>query len=324
MTGRFACRKLLWYGPAGVLLVAYIAVCFQAHTPWPWMHIVHEDGHRTLLGTLLYFEHATRELPADLILGLAVAGSACFFFPTGTMEEKRADQLRLANRFFLVTAILIVMILAGTLLTVPLQKLLENLAQMQTRPGEQLRVGAHWRFHFLERVTLMFVAYSAIGLKWLLLGRPASAPCRARGFLLVIAATLFALLSFVYGFSAEPFTDTVFLGHQARELLTHSLVTLPLSLGTVLALARRFGDSSGTSRPSVWPIYASASVAVALGLYLAVGSVVTGAHLERQTQSVYSAIFPHFFEHAFTYLVVPLTAGLAYLASASWGRSKWP
>ena len=35
--------------------------------------MVHEDGRRTLIETILYFEHATRELPLDVILGVPSA-----------------------------------------------------------------------------------------------------------------------------------------------------------------------------------------------------------------------------------------------------------
>jgi hypothetical protein len=33
-----------------VLLVAFVAVCVQAGTPWPWTRVVHEDGQHTFLG----------------------------------------------------------------------------------------------------------------------------------------------------------------------------------------------------------------------------------------------------------------------------------
>jgi len=40
---------------------------------------------------------------------------------------------------------------------------------------------------------------------------------------------LFTALSIVFGLDLKPFTDPVFLGHQAREAFTHGLVTLPLA-----------------------------------------------------------------------------------------------
>ena len=68
-------RALFFYLPALVLLVAFAAVCVQAGTPWPWNRIVHEDRQHTLLQTIFYFEHATRELVLDSVLALAVAGA---------------------------------------------------------------------------------------------------------------------------------------------------------------------------------------------------------------------------------------------------------
>ena len=74
-------RALLIYLPALVLLVAFIAVCVQAGTPWPWNRVVHEDGQHTFLGTIFYFEHATRELLLDAALALAAAGAVRYFYP---------------------------------------------------------------------------------------------------------------------------------------------------------------------------------------------------------------------------------------------------
>ncbi len=74
-------RALLIYLPALVLLVAFVAVCVQAGTPWPWTRVVHEDGQHTFLGTIFYFEHATRELLLDAALALAAAGAVRYFYP---------------------------------------------------------------------------------------------------------------------------------------------------------------------------------------------------------------------------------------------------
>ena len=84
-------RALCFYLPAAVLLVAFVAVCLQAGTPWPWNSVVHEDGHHTLLETIFYFEHATRELLLDAVLAMAVAGAMRSFFPpTGASGDREA------------------------------------------------------------------------------------------------------------------------------------------------------------------------------------------------------------------------------------------
>jgi hypothetical protein len=45
-------RALFFYLPALVLLVAFVGVCLQAGTPWPWNRVVHEDGQHTVLETI--------------------------------------------------------------------------------------------------------------------------------------------------------------------------------------------------------------------------------------------------------------------------------
>src|SRR5688572_21678442 len=75
---------------SAVIIVAYGAIALYTGNPWPWLEIVHETGDRTLLGTILYYEHATRELPLDVLLGMAVAGSALFVFPGQTALPLRS------------------------------------------------------------------------------------------------------------------------------------------------------------------------------------------------------------------------------------------
>jgi hypothetical protein len=74
-------ERALFYLPALVLVIAFVGVCVQAGTPWPWNRVVHEDGHRTLLQTTFYFEHATRELLLDAVLAMGVAGAVRYFHP---------------------------------------------------------------------------------------------------------------------------------------------------------------------------------------------------------------------------------------------------
>src|SRR2546423_8217140 len=88
-------RTLFFYLPALVLLVAFVAVCFQAGTPWPWNRVVHEDGQHTLLETIFYFEHATRELVLDAVLALAVAGAVRYFYtPARPLDDARLARSR--------------------------------------------------------------------------------------------------------------------------------------------------------------------------------------------------------------------------------------
>jgi len=313
MTNGIRQRNLLWLVPSGILVLSYTAVCLQTHSIWPWLHVVHEDMQSTLFQTVFGFEHATREIPMDLVLALTVAGSVRYFYPMCPSPQSRANYLQLRRLLLALALITLGTILGGSLLTVGLAGVADNLAQLQTRPGEALQPGAHWRYHFLERVALMFMAFSLVGWIWLSSGRPASGSRGNGRRILIVTAILFVLLSMIYGFSLEPFINPRFIGHQARELLTHAAVTLPLTIATTLALARRFAAAPGASRPQLWPILASAIIAFALGVYLMTGTLLTGAVSLRQTPSLAAAVFPHVLEHALGYLLVTLVAGCAYL-----------
>ena len=158
-------RKLergLFIVPALVLAVSFIGVCVQAGTPWPWNRVVHEDGHRTLLQTIFYFEHATRELLLDVVLAIAVAGAARYFWPPARdADDELLRQARL--RMGILTLLTVAAIVGGTAWVNGGRAILDDLAQYPTRDGAPLVWGAHWRYHFVERIADIAVAFALAG-----------------------------------------------------------------------------------------------------------------------------------------------------------------
>jgi hypothetical protein len=316
-------RALCFYLPASVLLVAFAAVCVQAGTPWPWNSLVHEDGQHTLLETILYFEHATRELLLDAVLAMAVAGAVRSFFPPNRARAD-TDATRMRGRLALATIATLVVILGGTVHVNGGQAILDNLAQYHTRPGAPFAWGAHWRYHSIERFAEMLLAFCVAGLFWLRDGRPAAGIGRRGTWLFVGALLVFAVATLVFRPSTEPFRDPTFVGHQIRELFTHTLVTLPLALGTCLALARRFSEARPGARANqpVWPIYVAGGISVACYAFVLIASVQFKAQTLGQKAGLAELLFPHFFEHSLGYVFVSALAGLLYLLPA--GRADVP
>jgi hypothetical protein len=295
---------------ATVLVVAYVAIAFYTGNPWPWLEIVHETGDRTLLGTILYYEHAARELPLDLLLGMAVAGSALFVFPGRKAGSVSSGTGR--RRFGIALLAVSAIIVGGTLWTGGLPMLSENLLQYPTRPGEPLKWGGHWRYHLLSHVTLMLVSFGLAAL--VILGDPRRKGRGHRRGLAVFTATVgvFGTLALVFGFNLDPFTDPVALGHQAREAFTHSLVTIPAAWGVCLLCARReWGSPSAAAVPLGVPVGIGAGGVLA-GIFLVVSSLVKSSASQGQTDSLVLLIFPHFFEHVFSYIVACLAAGFVF------------
>jgi hypothetical protein len=314
-------RTIFWIVPAAVLVVAFAGVCILAGSPWPWNEVVHEDGHRTLLSTVFYMEHASRELLPDVVLALAVAGAVRHYFPPIVLVG-RGDAARSHNRLGLLCLMTLLAIAGGTVVTEGVQSFIDNLAQMHTREGAPLVWGAHWRYHLIERFAQIMLAFSVSGLVWLLHGRPRTAPAGRPGWF-GVALVAFIVATIVFRLTPEPFRDPMFLGHQLRELFTHALVTLPLALGVCLSLVRK--HSSPEPRPanlqpqSVWPIAVTGVLAILSGAYLLVTSLVTDAQSQGQASGLARLLLPHFFEHALGYVLVPTLAGWLYLTPFSIG-----
>lgn len=298
---------LLW--PCAVLVVSYVAIAWYTSTPWLWSTIVHESGDRTLGQTILYYQHAARELPVDLILGLGVGGSVAFLFPPGRRRRRRR-MLSFAAALIVVSAV----ILVATVSIGGLPMLTENLLQMPTRPGEPLEWGSHWRYHLLSQLSLLFLSFGLAAPVLLLAGRRSG---HRRGAAVVAASVaVFAVLTIIFGFGSESLRDPVYLGHQAREVFTHALVGIPLGWGVCLALARDSWTRNESGSVSLaWPI-ASGAAGVVLALYLAAASVMTSAASQGQSDSLAVLIFPHFFEHVFSYIVTALAAAVVFEWSA--------
>ena len=328
-------RVVFFYLPALVLVTAFVGVCVQAGTPWPWNRVVHEDGQHTFLETVFYFEHATRELVLDAVLALAVAGGVRYFYPP---SRASGDATLRGTRIWLAVWMLamLALILGGTAYVNAFgryyaaeargQAILDNLAQYPTRPGAPFVWGAHWRYHFIERFAEIALAFCVAGVFWLRDGRPAGSDVRTGASLYAGALFVFAAATMIFGVSVQPFRDPTYLGHQLRELVTHTAVTLPLALGTCFILARRFSvpaPNIGSSLRS-WPIYVAGMVSVACGAFLLIGSVLLKAQMYGQKKGLAELLFPHFFEHSLGYVFVSALAGFLYLwpARTSHGPSR--
>ncbi len=302
-----------------VLAVAYAAMSWEHGTLWLWQVVVHEDGRRTFAQTLFYFEHATRELPLDLLLGLAVgAGAAAALGRAADAGEAESGQRRPLGLLFALLACILLMI-GATAWQLGADAVGDNLLQYHTRAGAPLVWGAHWRYHLLERGPLILLA---LGLSSALVALRRSKPeprAEIAGWtVLAMFLGLTALFTPDLAALAEPFTDPRFLGHQIRESFTHGLVTLPLALGLVLARWRGGAEFGVRQAPRLaWSLGA---VGLALGLiaYVLVAAIAADAAAQGQSESLTTLLAPHFFEHGFTYLVTPLTAVLVFEAMRAW------
>ncbi len=294
----------LWFGlPFGLLIISYVAICVEAGTAWPWSAFVHESGDKTLLDTFLYYDHAARELPVDIMLAAAAAAG---LLAQGFRPRSVSTGLKAALLFAWVVSLTVIVL--GTVDKVGWQGLADNLAQRFTRPGTPPAWGAHFRYHFLSRGGLVLTAWWLPGLLRWFTQEPRDGEGH-RAYLAVLG--LFAGLTLMYGPSFEPFMHPHFLGHQAREAVTHATVTLPLCLGIGLAVAHRpapASDLGPRGRPARTLIVV-AILSLTMVLWTGLGAMLTGASGERQTDSVVAIVAVHFFEHGLGYIFAPAFAG---------------
>jgi hypothetical protein len=265
---------------------------------------------------VFYFEHAARELPVDLILGVAVGGSAVFAFPEGAGAEKGTKSGR--RRMLIAAAAAIIgTILVGTAYTVGWEALLNNLLQMHTRPGATLAWGAHWRYHSLSSAMLMLVSFGLAGV--LIRGLRGREGTGSRTGQSIFAASLvvFAILTLVFVPDLDPFRDAIFLGHQVREAFTHLLVTTPMAWAACIGTVRDEPAISRFRGVSIrWSIV-SGMGGVLIGVYLLAAGLLTSAASQGQTADLTMLLCPHFFEHTFTFAIVPVIAALVYQSAVA-------
>jgi hypothetical protein len=118
---------------------------------------------------------------------------------------------------------------------------------------------------------------------------------------------VYAVVSLWFGVTREAFLNPVYLGHQARELVTHALITVPLGLAVCLGAADCVAGSLGSRGRVPRVVWIAAIAGMAAGCYVLVAALLVDARNHGQTTGLAALLFPHVFEHTFSYVVVPLS-----------------
>jgi hypothetical protein len=298
----------------GVLAVSFAIIVAKLGALAVWNIPAHEDGIRTFGDTVLYFEHAIRELPLDVVLGVTIGGALSFAMPLAPR--------RMPRRYLVALAFLLFVMFAGALHDVGPKAAFDNLLQYHTRPGAPLEWGAHWRYHMLASLSLMLLAFGGAGLFRLFAGagtaEQSALGARIVGGCLAVLALGSLIFAHSIGGLIEPFADPIFIGHAARELFTHVLATMPIAFGVGILLARETCPASDLAarRAGQGPSLVAIAAGVLVGLYLCGLAVALDSASSGQTGDFAMLIAPHFFEHAQTYLVVTLVALITHRLAA--------
>lgn len=336
--------------PAVVLAACYAWLAADRGTLWLWDVVVHESGRYTLAQTVLYFGHFLRELPTDLAYALfllAAAGGIAerservapdtgarygrqrdratrsAVTPEEAMHNERPPTAGSRGRVLALlglggAALVVVIAATAAASTAGWRSALLDLAQFRTR-DEVSAYGSHWRYHWLS--TLWFgAAVGAVGSIAARLTRDSL--LRASAAWERVAWGYFVVLTIVFGVSTDVFTDPRYVGHQAREILTHGPVTALLGLGA-LAVARRWLGLRDDRRGQPSQPWLRLVVAIAIPAYLSVSALGGDVLAAGQTEHGLAAmVAAHWFEHGLDYLIVPLMATGALGASMAFARPR--
>jgi hypothetical protein len=287
--------------PLGLLGLSYAWLAMD-HGMWNLCSIViHEDGTHTGCTTLLYWRHFLREIPIATLYGAVTIGALRVYGPADTGARSLTRTVG-----FIGAALLVAAAWFGATTEAGSSIAAWDLLQAYVRDGEW-RYGSHWRAHLLSSVVYGCAAIAAAALLSRILDGAFAVRVRVRmRWLAGIGATIVGL-SLLWQPTWEPVTSPRVIGHQTREVVTHVLITLPLSLAVWLM-------TSGVGQRGPRPIAASrmprevraALVAGAfLALALGVATLLTQA-AERTwpTVRLSSLVAAHAVEHTLDYAFI--------------------
>jgi hypothetical protein len=296
--------------PAAILAASYLWLVLDHGTLLLWNVIVHESGRYTFGQTVLYFGHFLREVPIVLAYALFLLSLSVGSAPTVTRAQR--GERPATSRIAAAAAVgLIAAAWVATARADGTGSALRDLLQYRTR-DDLVGYGTHWRYHLLS--TLWFGAATMIVpvISRVLPGVPMMRLDRRR----VRAAWLyFGVLTIVFGVSTDVFLDVRYVGHQAREIMTHGPVTLLLGIGFLIAAASRPSTAAPAATTGVStdaPVNRSVQAAMAglvllIPLYLAIISFGGDVMEHGQSGSGLGAmVAAHYFEHTLDYLLVLL------------------
>jgi len=236
--------------PLALLVAAYVRMSFVYKKMWLFDTVVHENGRHTLLEVIFYFRHFSWELLGKALYSLHMIGIFYFYgkpLPRGGATwAKQIPMKKIVLSCMFVAAIITVSIFM-TVNAVGFKEAMMGLGQYRTSEIRPPTFGSHWRNHFLSNIVL-FSASSSFVLVYRIACCGGNWTKRRFGSLFPVSAGCFVLLTFLFGFTMDPFETPSYLGHQLREIFGSDLpITMLFSVALLIYLEGRY-DSRGMDR----------------------------------------------------------------------------
>ena len=249
---------------------------------------------------------------------IGVVGSFIYLEPASSIRTSKPPtkgKIRLC--WILASAIVLVAIL-GTAISQGADTVWHELGQLKTR-GDALKYGSHWHNHFLH---VLFIPIEALGacalIRW---GtkRHAQGPNSGSKKMLLGWVGAFVVLWLIFGFQWTWANEPLYLAHQLREIGTHGVLTLSLTLAICFYLENKTAnepteekaDNESRSLRIFWSCLGICLLI--LGFLLWRLRSVEVLELAQKEAGYLELYFSHNFEHFIDYLFMGLvTAGLYF------------
>ncbi|MEW6107768.1 MAG: hypothetical protein AB1632_01165 [Nitrospirota bacterium] len=299
--------------PVLILSLSYIFLAVEHNNLNLLFTKVHESGRYTLIETILYFDHFSREILICVITALAFAISFYIHVPLDNINTSSVRKAMNMSLSFLL--IFLSLTISGAIYKKGMQGFFLDLLQFRTR-DDVLAYGSHWHYHLLH---LFFMAGAAMGLSFIYRDKSGISKAEMNRFaplLIFIWAAAVCLFTLIFIPNLKPFTDTRYLAHEFREIVTHTTVSMPFAFACLIYLERKY-----TIRPSRHKITGSGirtGMLYILGVSLIplfIISRLIGRDImsEAQKKNSFLDLFAsHYFEHTLDYIFLTLLSIFFY------------
>lgn len=321
---RVITRRAFWLFPLFILFISYSYLAYELGTPFFFNAHIHESGTYTWLETVFYFDHFVREIPVSVLTAGMVAISFYLFSPLPLHDCRRMVSIRKFTVPFLL--LFLIVVIAGALLKNGFYSFFLDFFQYRTRDN-LVSYGSHWHYHLLH-IEFIFLASLAVSFIYRGLTHMYSPTMNKSGItFLVVVQTCMILFTLIFIPDIKPFTDTRYLAHQFREIVTHASVTMPFAFAFLMACEHQSclasyvsPDASAFNKIGVLLFF----VAMVIPLYILIQLSGRNIMAEAQTKSNYfNLMASHYFEHSLDYVFVTvLTVTIfIFLLQISKGRN---
>lgn len=279
---------------APLLMLGSFAVTWAAlGTDALYDGVAHESEPRSLLEVVLFPGHALRELPHVFLLAL------CWVAGAHGRSALRPSLLDLKRVFAIFAAWCALLFVWATLEDGSISAW-QQLAQSVAAPGLH-GAGAHFRYHLWSDVALALLFFGV--------GRALATPSTGHDWLLVWAILLFAAMLLAWG--VHDTWSPRSIGHQAREVFTYTLLSLPCLVWVKLHYGEPIASLAAFQQKAVLlPLGAAVAITALLAWGVLHGDVLRFS--SNPTRGPLLNLAVHNFEHLLD--LVPLLGAAAWTA----------